>query len=464
MRTTHGQRHTNTDSNLPWKWIVGIGLIIAVFFLSRFFGWETIEKQGNFLTVTPNTESSVYIKTSESKKRLINTSDKLYTTDYSVLVSTGSANLIGNQMSVSIDKGTELSYAGSGEENQKITLMSGHAWVESKGTLGIKMKNITASLLPWDIVLIDQTTQVYSKIYALHGNIAIQSGEKKYTLPVGKGIMIVQSDIINPEKTLESLSEDIGNSLDQMGLFIAHDGTNILKSWLNAIDTSSWETLSGWVVLSGSSSIGISSGKYIELTSPIDESTSPIASVIVSGKILSKDVKKIMVNDREALISPVDESFTIKDFALTSATTDLVIKAYDVWGNRLGSPLAISVHTKSKTTGNDKLIPTNFGLWDKNYRITSPTENPYRTSNNNITVSWVVPAGSVSYITVNGYKLQKYTPKSATWYYYANMTYGTMKEGFNLYEIKFFADDGTILSSQAFTIIKESGVISGESH
>lgn len=37
-----------------------------------------------------------------------------------------------------------------------------------------------------------------------------------------------------------------------------------------------------------------------------------------------------------------------------------------------------------------------------------------------------------------------------------------MKEGFNLYEIKFFGADGSLLSSQVFTIIKEGGVVSGE--
>ena len=64
--------------------------------------------------------------------------------------------------------------------------MSGHGWVESRGNTTIKMKNITASLAPGDIVVIDQTTQLYSKIYAIHGDIFIKSGEKTYTLPVGK--------------------------------------------------------------------------------------------------------------------------------------------------------------------------------------------------------------------------------------------------------------------------------------
>lgn len=83
---------------------------------------------------------------------------------------------------------------------------------------------------------------------------------------------------------------------------------------------------------------------------------------MVSGKILSKDVKKVTINNQESVISPVEETFIIKDFTLSAPTLDLVIKAYDAGGNRLGSPLVISVSTKAKTATNDKLIPTNFGL------------------------------------------------------------------------------------------------------
>ena len=285
MRTTHGQRNASNDTNVLWKWIIGIGLVLCVFFVSRFFTGENIEKSGNFLTVTPNKGSSVYIKNTESKKELIKTAEKLYTTDYSVFVATGSANIAGEKISIDIDKATEVKYTGSGEDDQWITLLSGHWWVESKGNTTIKMKNITASLASGDIVVIDQTTQVYSKIYAIHGNIFIKSGDKTYTLPVGKWIMIVQSDIIDPEKTLESLSEDIGNNLDQMGIFIAHNGADILNKSLNSVNTNSWESFSGSMILSGSTMIEGNGWKYIELTSPTDGATLPTATVIVSGKI-----------------------------------------------------------------------------------------------------------------------------------------------------------------------------------
>ena len=57
---------------------------------------------------------------------------------------------------------------------------------------------------------------------------------------------------------------------------------------------------------------------------------------------------------------------------------------------------------------------------------------------------------------VNDYRLQKFIAKSSSWYYFANMDTGTMQDGLNLYNIKFYSADGTLLYSQPFTIIKES--------
>lgn len=71
----------------------------------------------------------------------------------------------------------------------------------------------------------------------------------------------------------------------------------------------------------------------------------------------------------------------------------------------------------------------------------------------------------VNYITVNNFRLKKFVANTTSWYYFANTSYETMKEGFNLYEIKFYSADDTLLSTQLFTIIKESktpSTLSGE--
>jgi hypothetical protein len=66
---------------------------------------------------------------------------------------------------------------------------------------------------------------------------------------------------------------------------------------------------------------------------------------------------------------------------------------------------------------------------------------------------------------VNDYKLQKYVAGSTNWYYFANMDTETLKDGINLYTIKFFGANDDLLYTQLFTIIKESKnvTLSGES-
>lgn len=161
--------------------------------------------------------------------------------------------------------------------------MRGRAWVESSSTLAVELKNMTVSLDGGDVILAEQQTQVYSLISVIKGSVDIRSGDRTYTLPAGKRIMVSQSDLANPATTLESLSDDIGNSLSQIDLFIAHDGASLLSN------TGTTETSSGIVVGSGltlsgmigSSGSTIQSGKYIEVTSPIDGSVLTTPSVMV---------------------------------------------------------------------------------------------------------------------------------------------------------------------------------------
>lgn len=70
-------------------------------------------------------------------------------------------------------------------------------------------------------------------------------------------------------------------------------------------------------------------------------------------------------------------------------------------------------------------------------------------------VQGTVPANTVQYIIVNDYRLQRYVPNSTSWYYHANADIGTMKDGMNLYNIKFYDANDTLLYTQLFTIIKD---------
>ncbi len=88
--------------------------------------------------------------------------------------------------------------------------------------------------------------------------------------------------------------------------------------------------------------------------------------------------------------------------------------------------------------------------------ITSPKTNPFATTESYVRVQGTVPANTVQYIIVNDFRLQRYVPNSTTWYYHANADIGTMKDGMNLYTIKFYDANNKLLYTQLFTIIKDN--------
>lgn len=113
------------------------------------------------------------------------------------------------------------------------------------------------------------------------------------------------------------------------------------------------------------------------------------------------------------------------------------------------------VHGATTAQKVNTIVPENFPNL-KDFVITSPKSNPYATTESYVRVQGSVPANTVKYITVNGYRLQKFVANSTTWYYHANAAIGTIKDGANLYYIKFYDNNDREIHTQLFTIIKDS--------
>lgn len=461
MRSNSPYRSSRSSYSIPWKWIIISLFVLWVLFFWKYF-WSSIEQDWEFLEIQAGSGWNISVTSLAGKKRTIDTLWKLYTSDSSFVTEGGIAIVARWIYNISVDKLWELGYR-SGSWVAMLQLIRWRLWASPEKSVIIRLKNFDISLSKWDTILAEQQSQVYSILYVLSGNPKISSsGNKEYTLPAGKRIMVSQSDLANPATTLESLAWTIDESIRQNAFFLMNKWNEILDSLSSknnewAVSTGSWVSLSG-TLLSGLKT------RTIEFIYPTDNAIITTLGIAITGKILSKDVRKVTINGKEASLSAIDEIFSIKDFPIENEITDLVYKIYGNDGNMIERGV-ITVYSKNKNANIEKLIPTTFSTGDKKYRITSPTENPYRTTDTNITVSWSVPKDTVEYITVNGYKLKKFVPNTSSWYYYANISYATMNEGFNLYEIRFYGKNNNILSTQVFTIIKElkwSSTLSGE--
>ncbi len=444
-------RHTPSSSTSQiFKWALICGVIIGGIYFIQSLSAPSNDSDASSGFLLSGSWKAVIID-ADGKKRDAESGDVFSTEDSLLSVLSGMIWLEHDGLDIWLDKNASLNAKELSASGKNIELLQGRAWAESTKDTTVKLKHITSTLAAGSIALLEQQ-KIHSIVYALKGNISIEtSNGKTYTLSSGKKMMVSQSDLANPWVDLDALTDTIDDSIKQTALFLARDGDTLLASTATDITTQSGTIVSN----SGTESIlNTTDGKFISLTSPLDGALISGNSINIEGKILSPSVSKIMVNDIEADKKWTENTWSIDNFSISKNTFDIVYKAYDNGGTLLQRGV-ITVYSSDKNTSTDKLVPTTFPTGDAYYKILSPSENPYKTTTKSITVSGSVPKDTVSFITVNWFRLKKFLPNSTSWYYYANTAYGTMQEGFNLYEIKFFDTNSKLLSTQLFTIIKE---------
>ena len=457
MRYGSHNRYTSPRSSqsslIRWS-IIGVCILGGIFLAKTFLSGG--EKVQDPQSLTLSGSGNIVITDSEWAKRDVMWPDWLSPNDSMLSVISGNALLEKTGFKIWVDKSSDVAYKWTASGNLSFEVMKWRSWIEWENDLTIKLKHFEASLPGKTVILMEQQ-RIHSILYVLRWSAHISASGKDYTLYAGNRIMVSQSDLANPGVELSKLTGKIDESIQQNSFFLARGGQELLA---NTLSTASSGSINPLASFSGASSSGTIigwialSGKYITITHPIDGSVVPGSSFKVEGSVLSSWVKKILINDKEVLIDAKTNSFRLDNVPLLTDTLDIVYKALDSSSNVV-EKWVLTVYSAEKKSWTDKLIPTTFPTSDKTFRVLSPTENPYKTSNNSVTVSGSVPKNTVEYITVNDFRLKKYIANSTSWYYYANTAYATMKEGFNLYEIKFYGPNDTLLSTQLFTIIKE---------
>lgn len=449
MRYSQNRSTTSSWSSQIFKWALICGVIIGgIFFIQNLSSPSNEWDEASSFRLSGSWK--VVIIDSDWKKRDASSGDLFSTEDSLLSVLSGIVWLEHEGIDLWLDKNASLNAKDLSASGKTIELLQWRAWTEPKKDATIKLKHITATLSSNDIALLEQQ-KIHSIIYALKGDISIEtSNGKTYILPNGKKMMVSQSDLANPWVDLDSLTDLIDDSIKQSALFLARDGDTLLASNREEItESGSIGTISGSIHTPNAVD-----WKFISITSPLDGALISDTVLQIEWKILSPSVSKVMINDIEATKRGTENSWFIDNFSISKNTFDIVYKAYDKEGTLLQRGV-ITVYSSENTSQSEKLVPTTFPTSDAYYKILSPSENPYKTTTKSITVSGSVPKDTVSFITVNGFRLKKFLPNSTSWYYYANTAYGTMQEWFNLYEIKFFDANSKLLSTQLFTIIKE---------
>lgn len=426
--------------------------------------WSGSNESSNqaYLEITPTEWSSVYISMTSSSKSRISGTQKLYATDKSVSVDNGNALAKNEFLTLDIDKWTELAYKSSTNTGNTIEVTKGRAWISSnKGESQVILKNYTITANEWSIFMVEQNGP-YSYLYSLKWKTEIHTNIGNQLIANWSMVQLTKSDIENPTTKITDWIKPIEWSILEYPLFVRNNGSNLLQNIVP--ETNSTGTISTWTTNTWSATNSTKINAYIEITEPKSWIMTKTSTITVMGNILSKDVKRITINNVDATISPVNETFVMQGMHVSGDVIDIVYKVYDTNNTLLQSWVHTIFGDKNIGNTNTSLVPETYNLSAKDFVITSPTSNPYTTTEKFLKVQWTIPKNTVEYIMVNDYKLQKFIPKSGSWYYFANTEAWTMTDGFNLYTIKFYWADNKLLYTQPFTIIKESshGTASGE--
>lgn len=442
----------NNYSWLILPLIVAFIVIIIIIRLLTSSTWDSQVKNWSYLNVSLNQEKSqIYLYMSEDSKKKIEWSEKLYSTDNKIEVESWEAKITPEQWNtkVYLNKLWELSYAWKKNNIEVINLKNWEAWIESDWEINFELKNFKV-LTSWQNVLALSQNMMASSIYVLKWEVSIELSWKtnNTTIWVWQKLTILNTDLNEENLSIQEKIEPIDDFFKEWELYIKHNWSSY--SWL---PTDSWSWSEDW-----SWSISKQNSKTLLFTYPSDEESVDSNTINIEGKISSTKVEKITINDKEVSINREENTFVAKDFQLQNDINNLVYKAYDQDGNLLVK-WVLTVYSTSKekaVESQEKPTVTTYPISSKDFRIISPDENPYKTTENLVKIAWVVNRWAVKFITINDFRLTKFTQYSSNWYYFANKDYGTMNDWINLYTIKYYWKDDELLYTSLFTIVKET--------
>ncbi|MCK9272514.1 hypothetical protein M0P65_03135 [Candidatus Gracilibacteria bacterium] len=437
--------------------IIAVGIIILIVRLIFSGGNNTVNRTGNFINIEPSLENSkIYIYMSGDSKKEIDGSTKMFSTDNKVQVESGEAKISfpDNDSMSYLDKRGELQYEGLSNSKQVFNLLNSEFWTEINAAgVQIKLKNFTVDPEISSVLAFSQNA-IASNAYVLKGSAQITLNitgdkEKAVTLGVGQKITILNNDLKDENLKLNDKVEPIDDMFKEEDFFVRHNGLNYLESTGSGNLSGTGNTSSG--------SLLSKNQKYISFIYPTDEASVDGPLVDIEGTIMSNDVEKITLNDKEVVLNKAENKFTFKGFNLGNSVNNIVYKAYDKDNNLLTKGVIIVYSSgNNDKKDNEKPTVTTYPISDKDFRIIEPVSNPFKTTENVVKIVGQVNKGVVKYITINGFRLTKFPQFSTTWYYFANKDYGTMNDGINLYKIQYYGTNDELLSTNLFTIVKES--------
>lgn len=452
------ERSARRNSLISLAVPVAVAVIVLVVIIRALFSGSSNDASTragtDSVTVVPKAENSeVFIYMSGDSKKQIEGEEKMFPTDNRLEVKSGDAELVidGSPSKVYADRLTEVAYRGKGADGtHAFELQSSYLWIEAGADdTSFKLKSFTVKPKTGSVIALSQNA-VGSNVYVLKGSADVTAEASTASVGVNQMVTVLTSEAKTVK--LPDAIKPIDSFFRTETVYVKHDGDRYLLV-SGVPGEGSGSTLSG-----ASLTLSPSSARAIVITSPEDEASLETSSVDIEGKITNASITKVTINDKEAKIDTAAASFSFKAFPLPENANNLVYKAFDKDGTVLVKNVLTVYSSGKKTQAQETSKPTvtTYPISDKDFRIVAPTENPYKTTENVVRMEGRLTKGTVKYITINGFRLSKFTQFGTYWYYFANKDYGTMNDGINTYEIKYYGENDEVVKTSQFIIVKET--------
>lgn len=426
-----------------------VGLFLIIILAWGIFGGSSeapaaTVNSGNWWEVTLQSPSSEAVIIYEGDyKAPIEQSAKLFQWE-KVFVESGSVKIeLDGIGSFHLDKLWELKY----NIWDNFTLFSSNLWFESQAPTQIQLQFWNSVQVADNAVVAISQNDVQATLYVLSWTATLYSQMwAEVTLAKAEQVTLSRKDSLDENFDLSLEKQEFDEFFKVSDWYIKNNG----DFFLNTIESSE--------VVSASGAIVSTSSTPFQLTSVFDESSLSSSPIKLEWSYDSTIIRRITIDNIEADMDDSTGVFKIDKFALSSQVNDLVVKAYTqdnaliskevytLYYSGASAPASATISSTSTNTIYD-VDATQFGF-------TAPSSSgKFATTGSEITIRGITTAKWISKVMVDGFELKSFN--GSTWRYHAFTRFDTLATGTNRYEVKYIWEDGNVVYTDYYTIVKK---------
>ncbi|NDK08575.1 hypothetical protein EOM39_05040 [Candidatus Gracilibacteria bacterium] len=439
--------------------IVGIFIVLLILF-SVFSGDDTETTKEETNTEVSATDlvvklddalSEAYIMNEKDEKQAISSSSKLNPLE-KLVVKEGSTTIENSSIGT-----MKLNKMGELESDKKgvLKLNSSDLWIEAKKSFSIETMYSKIKISAGSVISISQN-EALSTVYVISGSAEVSNLVGKKTLLGNlQKLTISNQDASNDEVDLTLSKDNIDEFFKSSEWYTKNNGDSFLSGSLLSSSGATGSTMSGNLLDS-----------TLTLTDLRDEMVLSSSKLSISGQYSNDFVSYITLDGVKAKIDTENKTFSFGTYTLTKKENDLVFKIYDTDGDVMSKVVytfyyngaIIQDETTTQVNDTPKVVETsrNYPIDGSKFVFTAPGTSPYTTTETFVTIRGQTPAG-VSKVVVNGHQLSSFN--GSTWRYHANADSDNFKDGTNVYEVKYYGDNGKLVYTNSYVIIKKQKIV-----